>query len=143
MLSVEIDGMKIIKKPIPSYPGYYADVLGNIYSVRSGKEIVISQRIHKDYLHVTVRDTNSPVKIHKEPVHKLVLQAFRGYRPDNYVCRHLNGNCLDNRLVNLKWGTQKENMLDSIKHGTAALRLISLPTVPPSHAQKKRVQRPY
>lgn len=112
--------MKIIKKPIPSYPGYYADVLGNIYSVRSGKEIVISQRIHKDYLHVTVRDTNSPVKIHKEPVHKLVLQAFRGYRPDNYVCRHLNGNCLDNRLVNLKWGTQKENMLDSIKHGTAA-----------------------
>ena len=120
MQRVEIDGMKIIKKPIPSYPGYYADVLGNIYSVRSGKEIVISQRIHKDYLHVTVRDTNSPVKIHKEPVHKLVLQAFRGYRPDNYVCRHLNGNCLDNRLVNLKWGTQKENMLDSIKHGTAA-----------------------
>lgn len=112
--------MKIIKKPIPSYPGYYADVLGNIYSVRSGKEIVISQRIHKDYLHVTVRDTNSPVKIHKEPVHKLVLQAFRGYRPHGFVCRHLNGNCLDNRLVNLKWGTQKENMLDSIKHGTAA-----------------------
>lgn len=120
MQRVEIDGMKIIKKPIPSYPGYYVDVLGNIYSVRSGKEIVISQRIHKDYLHVTVRDTNSPVRRHKEPVHKLVLQAFRGHRPHGFVCRHLNGNCLDNRLVNLKWGTQKENMLDSIKHGTAA-----------------------
>ena len=120
MQRVEIDGMKIVKKPIPSYPGYYADEYGNIYSMRSGVEVKISQRIHKDYLHVIVRDNNSPVRRHKEPVHKLVLQAFKGYRPDNYVCRHLNGDRLDNRVVNLEWGTQQENMLDSIKHGTAA-----------------------
>ena len=32
----------------------------------------------------------------------------------------MNGDRLDNRVVNLEWGTQQENMLDSIKHGTAA-----------------------
>ncbi|MFV0400614.1 MAG: HNH endonuclease signature motif containing protein [Oscillospiraceae bacterium] len=55
-----------------------------------------------------------------EPVHKLVLEAFVGVRPEGMVCRHLNGNSLDNRLLNLCWGTPQENVRDSIRHGTAA-----------------------
>ena len=42
-----------------------------------------------------------------------------GKRPEGLVCRHLNGNPLDNRLENICWGTQQENAQDAIRHGTA------------------------
>ena len=50
--------------------------------------------------------------------HVLVIVAFRGLKPAGQECRHLNGNKHDNRLVNLVWGTHKENMSDARKHGT-------------------------
>lgn len=52
-------------------------------------------------------------------VHRLVLEAFVGRRPRGKQSRHLNGNRYDNRLVNLKWGTPRENGQDRIRHGTA------------------------
>lgn len=51
-------------------------------------------------------------------VHTIVLEAFVGPRPEGKLCRHLNGDPTDNRLENLRWGTQKENAQDSILHGT-------------------------
>ena len=39
--------------------------------------------------------------------------------PNNYpIVRHLNDNPLDNRLANLAWGTQKDNVKDSIKNNS-------------------------
>lgn len=35
----------------------------------------------------------------------------------NLVIRHLDDNPLNNRLENLKWGTQKENMRDARNNG--------------------------
>ena len=102
------------------YPGYVVDDNGNIYSFRSGSCIRLAQRVHRGYLHVSIKDSGKPAKVHKEPVHKLVLSSFRGARPEGMVCRHLNGNAHDNRLLNLCWGTPKENMEDEIRHGTAA-----------------------
>jgi hypothetical protein len=48
-----------------------------------------------------------------------VLKAWVGARLPGQVVRHLNGNKRDNRLANLVWGTQAENVADSIRHGTA------------------------
>lgn len=104
---------------IRGYSKYTIDDAGNIYSYRSGSRRKIAQRIHRGYYHVNIKDDNYPARTHKEPVHKLVLSSFVGEREEDQVCRHLNGNALDNRLENLCWGTTKENVHDSIRHGTA------------------------
>jgi hypothetical protein len=51
-------------------------------------------------------------------IHSLILEAFIGPRPPGLECRHLDGNSMNNRLDNLCWGTQRENMADRVRHGT-------------------------
>lgn len=51
-------------------------------------------------------------------VHNLVLTAFEGPRPEGYVGCHYDGNKLNNRLDNLRWGTVSDNMYDSVRQGT-------------------------
>ena len=51
-------------------------------------------------------------------VHRLVLEAFVGPRPEGQLCRHGPGGRLDNRLVNLCWGTPRDNNLDQRRDGT-------------------------
>lgn len=50
-------------------------------------------------------------------VHRLVLHAFSGPRPEGMVGRHLNSASLDNRAENLAWGTPKQNMADRDEAG--------------------------
>ena len=50
-------------------------------------------------------------------VHRLVAWTFLGPRPDGLEIRHLNDNKLDCRLVNLVYGTRRENKLDSVRNG--------------------------
>lgn len=53
-------------------------------------------------------------------VHVMVLEAFVGPRPTaaHEGC-HGDGNPLNCRLANLRWGTKAENKSDSFAHGTA------------------------
>lgn len=51
-------------------------------------------------------------------VHSVVLEAFVGPRPNGKVARHIDGNSSNNRVENLTWGTQKENIADKNTHGT-------------------------
>lgn len=53
----------------------------------------------------------------KSGVHRLVLLAFVGPAPPGEEGRHLNGNPQDNRLVNLAWGTKKQNAADRHVYG--------------------------
>lgn len=112
-------------REIPGYLGYYATEDGNIISFRSGYPRELTKQIHKNYYHVFVRKGFGRKTQVKMPVHQLVLMAYKGVKPDPIMLtRHLNGNCLDNCPDNLEWGTVKENVQDSIRHGTAAcLRL--------------------
>ena len=55
---------------------------------------------------------------HTLTVHSLVTAAFLGPRPADMQVRHLNGDRLDPRLVNLAYGTPSQNMSDSVAHGT-------------------------
>lgn len=50
-------------------------------------------------------------------VHRLVLLAFVGPCPPGMEGLHANDVPDDNRLVNLRWGTPKENVADAIRNG--------------------------
>lgn len=51
------------------------------------------------------------------PVHQLVARAFLGLPEEGQMVRHGRGGMLDNRLVNLSYGTSKENADDMVRDG--------------------------
>lgn len=51
-------------------------------------------------------------------IHRLVLEAFVGPRPDGLEARHRDGDPTNNRLDNLLWGTSSDNENDKRRHGT-------------------------
>lgn len=53
-------------------------------------------------------------------IHRAVALAFLGDSNGRESC-HNNGNSLDNRLSNIRWGTRSENALDAVQHGTHPL----------------------
>ena len=53
----------------------------------------------------------------REYVHRLLITEFVGAGEPGQEVRHLNGNPQDNRLVNLRWGTRSENMMDEVYAG--------------------------
>lgn len=69
---------------------------------------IMAQGINNGYLVVTLINNKGKRKTYR--VNRLVLEAF-SKNPQNLpdAC-HLNEDSLDNRLVNLKWGTHKENV---------------------------------
>lgn len=50
-------------------------------------------------------------------LHRLVLEAFDGPCPPDHECLHRDGNRLNNRRDNLRWGTRRENSADTAAHG--------------------------
>ncbi len=51
-------------------------------------------------------------------VHTVVLDTFVGARPAGQVACHNDGDPSNNRLANLRWDTQSNNLLDAVRHGT-------------------------
>lgn len=51
-------------------------------------------------------------------LHKVILEAFIGKRPEGMESCHNNGDRLDARLENLRWDTRSGNHKDKRKHGT-------------------------
>jgi hypothetical protein len=121
-----------IWKPIPDFPGYEVSDHGRVRSywkitpIGRGKgtkstielspqRIVKSCVYFKKYLTIGLWKDRKHTTI---AIHTLVLEVFVGPAKKGEVCRHLDGNRLNNRRINLCWGTYKENSLDRLKHGT-------------------------
>lgn len=48
-------------------------------------------------------------------VHRMVLETFVGSPPSNHVVDHKDGDKTNNRLKNLEWVTQKENVMRAVE----------------------------
>lgn len=99
--------------PIHGWEGVYAvSDYGNVRNERTGY-VLCPSPIRQGYLAVTL--AKAPRReLHS--VHQLVAAAFS--RGPGSVVRHLDGNKLNNHSRNLSYGTQSENILDSVAHGT-------------------------
>lgn len=70
----------------------------------------------KGYYSVMLCRQNSEtgrMNVSQKQVHRLVAHAFLGECPQGYVVDHINGDCHDNRLENLRYITRSENKLNS------------------------------
>lgn len=117
---------KEIYKDIPGYEGYYqASNFGRIKSLqrlvehpRGGKRIVkekiLSPGKTNCYYLVCLQKCGKR-KMH--PVHRLVAAAFIPNIENKPCVNHLNCNGFDNKVENLEWCTQSENVKYAYKMG--------------------------
>lgn len=136
----------IMIKPCPKYKGYGADELGNCYSffryLRSPngkirdrvadytvkpKKLSIQYKKEKGRSqirpHVAIRRNGKRVKV---LVARLVALTFLK-NPRNYpAVRHLNDIPSDNRLSNLRWGTNRVNIKEREKNQNKDLLIEEL-----------------
>lgn len=112
-------------KDIPGYEGYYqVSDLGNVRSldrvVKAGNGSFVKRG---QLLKPAIRKSGHlQVRLYRNgsrcvEVHTLVGSAFIGPRPVGYEVCHNNGIPSDNRLHNIRYGTQSENTRDMVKHG--------------------------
>ena len=61
---------------------------------------------------------NGKKKCRTFPIHKLIMLAFAGPRPDGMCACHNDGDKTNDKLENLRYDSYKNNSLDKKKHGT-------------------------
>ena len=103
-------------KDIEGYEGLYqVSDTGLVKSLRNNKHRILkSCATRHGYLLITF-SINKKRKAHT--VHRLVLNAFTPKSEKNLQCNHKDGNKLNNRISNLEWCSQSENMKHAIKLG--------------------------
>lgn len=112
---------------VPGFTNYRVSNFGNVERWYKGDKTGRKDRSQPSWKHLNgtvVKSGHVAVILrinlisYRRYIHRLVLEAFIGPRPQGLVCCHNNGNPADNRLCNLRWDTQKSNALDKVKHGT-------------------------
>ncbi len=87
---------------------------GQVKNMNTGR--ILKLNICKDgYVQIDLWK-NGKIKWYQ--VHRLILETFIGPCPKGMEACHNNGKADDNRVVNLRWDTHKNNIRDQIKHGT-------------------------
>lgn len=114
---------RILIKPIEGYDGYFVSTDGKVFSqwVNKGVHGLVKENTLKEIKGSKQSSGHRSVQFGRESkkllVHRIVYETFVGSIGRGLVIRHLNDIPDDNRLDNLKIGTQKENMKDAMKNG--------------------------
>lgn len=98
---------------IPGYENYYVSTKGRVWSSSYG--YFLKPGLDGcGYLTVALCSNGEQ---RTASIHRLIAEQFIA-NPYNYpVVRHLNDVKTDNRLENLAWGTQSQNIYDAVKNG--------------------------
>lgn len=108
--------MNEIWKDIPEYEGIYqVSNLGNVKSIRKGKEKILSKRITSSGYVLCSLFKNGVLKQIQE--HQLVAMAFLGHKPNGnrIVVDHIDNNKLNNHVDNLQLLSNRENTTKDTK----------------------------
>lgn len=107
--------MEVMQKDIPGYDGLYTiDTEGRVYSYKSKRYLSLKPDSIFGYVHVGLCKEGK-MKLYN--VHRLVAQAFIPNPNDLPVVHHIDDNKSNNRVSNLQWCTQKENVHHTIAAG--------------------------
>lgn len=89
-------------REVPDFPGWWASSLGYVRRGANGKPTRGSWHKRR-FIHTM---NGKSVR-----VHRIVCTTFNGLPPpDKPLCMHMDEGGANNAAVNLKWGTNKENM---------------------------------
>lgn len=100
------------------YDDYYITTTGEVYSRKSTRNplgrIKKIQQSNRDGYRCVHLSFGSRKKAKNINVHRLVAEAFIPNPENKPEINHINGNRADNRVENLEWCTQSENVRHSI-----------------------------
>jgi hypothetical protein len=115
-----VEEIREVWLPVPGYAGWYeVSNLGNVASLAretTRGKLLKPQLTQKGYRQVGLSKYGK-VRFHR--ISNLVLEAFTGPRPPDHQACHGPGGKMDDRLVNLSWGTPSRNQLDRRRDGTS------------------------
>lgn len=121
-----------IWKPVPNFEGYFeVSNQGRVRTVErkvrfvskrgceswrvKARKIISQQLINSGYMVVHLQKDGVR---HAKTVHSVVAMAFLGERPCGLDVCHNNGVKTDNRSVNIRYDTRRNNHADKVLHGT-------------------------
>lgn len=101
---------------IENFKDYFVSNFGRIKSLKKNNARIIKpQALHGNCYFTVLLYQNRKVK--PQLIHRLVAKAFIPNPDDKPFVNHINGIKTDNRVDNLEWCTQKENVQHAFKTG--------------------------
>lgn len=104
-------------KPISDFPEYSITTKGDVISHKFGRITKLKpvKCTHTGYLLVTLVKAGNIRK--NKRIHRLLMEAYVPNPKNKAHVNHIDGNKLNNNLVNLEWATSKENSQHSVNTG--------------------------
>ncbi len=108
-------------RDIPDSPEWQVSDMGNVRRHLDGNWEPVKVGSAGSYHYVSINGKQMLV-------HHLVLESFVGPRQEGMVARHFHSPLpSDNRLFNLRWGTDSDNAQDRIRHESEGHPAMTLP----------------
>lgn len=110
---------------------YYATQDGKVFNKKTNKPLKPQIRFGYEQIQIRINKTRKSLY-----VHRIVLAYFTNKSLDyNLVVNHINGIKTDNRLQNLEWCTQSENVKHAYKIGLSKVSLLNRQIVQQIHGK--------